>query len=55
MKVVKKELPEGVKKKFVTKIGKKVKIGDILFKIYAKDLLQAKEVEQKLLQTIFIN
>ena len=37
------------------KIGKKVKIGDILFKIYAKDLLQAKEVEQKLLQTIFIN
>ena len=26
MKVVKKELPEGVKKKFVTKIGKKVKI-----------------------------
>lgn len=26
MKVIKKELPEGVKKKFVTKIGKKVKI-----------------------------
>ena len=26
MKVIKKELPEGVRKKFVTKIGKKVKI-----------------------------
>ena len=26
MKVVKKELPEGVRKKFTTKIGKKVKI-----------------------------
>ena len=37
------------------KIGEKVKVGDILFKIYAKDLLQAKEVEQKVLQTIFIN
>ena len=30
MKVVKKELPEGVKKKFVTKIGKKVKIVNTL-------------------------
>ena len=26
MKVIKKELPEGVRKKFVTKIGKKVQI-----------------------------
>ena len=31
MKVVKKELPEGVKKKFVTKIGKKVKIVNTLY------------------------
>lgn len=26
MKVVRRELPEGVKKKFITKIGKKVKV-----------------------------
>ena len=26
MKVIKKELPEGIRKKFVTKIGKKIKI-----------------------------
>lgn len=31
MKVIKKELPEGVKKKFVTKIGKKVKIVNNLY------------------------
>ena len=31
MKVVKKELPDGVKKKFVTKIGKKVKIVNTLY------------------------
>ena len=31
MKVVKKKLPEGVKKKFVTKIGKKVKIVNTLY------------------------
>lgn len=31
MKVIKKELPEGVKKKFVTKIGKKVKILNSLY------------------------
>ena len=36
------------------KIGDKVKIGDDLFKIYAKDLVQAKEVEKKLLSTILI-
>ena len=31
MKVVKKKLPEGVKKKFTTKIGKKVKILNSLY------------------------
>ena len=31
MKVIKKELPEGVRKKFVTKIGKKVKIVNSLY------------------------
>ena len=31
MKVVKKRLPEGVKKKFTTKIGKKVKIVNTLY------------------------
>ena len=31
MKIIKKELPEGVKKKFVTKIGKKVKIVNSLY------------------------
>lgn len=31
MKIVKKELPEGVRKKFVTKIGKKVKIVNSLY------------------------
>ena len=31
MKVVKKELPEGVRKKFTTKIGKKVKILNRLY------------------------
>lgn len=36
------------------KIGDKVKIGDDLFKIYAKDSVQAKEVEKKLLSTILI-
>ena len=34
MKVIKKELPEGVKKKFVTKIGKKVKIVNSLYKYF---------------------
>ena len=36
------------------KIGEKVKINDEIFKIYAKDLSQAKDVEQKLLNTILI-
>lgn len=36
------------------KIGGKVKINDEIFKIYAKDLSQAKDVEQKLLNTILI-
>ena len=31
MKVIKKELPEGVKKKFITKIGKKVKVLNSLY------------------------
>ncbi len=31
MKVVKKRLPEGVKKQFTTKIGKKVKIVNTLY------------------------
>lgn len=31
MKVIKKELPEGVRKKFDTKIGKKVKILNSLY------------------------
>ena len=31
MKVVYKELPEGVKKQFVTKIGKKVKVVNTLY------------------------
>lgn len=31
MKVVKKRLPEGVKKKFITKIGKKVKVVNSLY------------------------
>ncbi len=31
MKVVKKELPKGVRKKFITKIGKKVKIVNSLY------------------------
>ena len=31
MKVVKKELPKGVRKKFTTKIGKKVKILNSLY------------------------
>ncbi len=31
MKVVKKRLPEGVRKKFTTKIGKKVKIVNTLY------------------------
>ena len=31
MKVIKKELPEGVRKKFITKIGKKVKILNSLY------------------------
>lgn len=31
MKVIKKELPEGVKKKFITKIGKKVKVVNSLY------------------------
>lgn len=31
MKVIKKELPEGVRKKFVTKIGKKVKVVNSLY------------------------
>jgi hypothetical protein len=31
MKIVKKELPKGVRKKFITKIGKKVKIVNSLY------------------------
>lgn len=31
MKVIKRELPEGVKKKFITKIGKKVKVVNSLY------------------------
>ena len=31
MKVVKKRLPEGVKKQFITKIGKKVKVLNTLY------------------------
>lgn len=31
MKIVKKRLPEGVKKQFTTKIGKKVKIVNTLY------------------------
>jgi hypothetical protein len=31
MKIVKKELPEGVRKKFITKIGKKVKVVNSLY------------------------
>ena len=31
MKVVKRELPEGVKKQFITKIGKKVKVVNTLY------------------------
>lgn len=31
MKVVKKKLPEGVRKKFITKIGKKVKVVNTLY------------------------
>lgn len=31
MKVIKKELPEGVRKKFVIKIGKKVKVVNSLY------------------------
>lgn len=31
MKVIKRELPEGVKKKFITKIGKKIKVVNTLY------------------------
>ncbi len=31
MKVIKKKLPEGVKKQYITKIGKKVKIVNTLY------------------------
>ena len=31
MKVVKKKLPEGVRKEFITKIGKKVKVVNSLY------------------------
>ena len=31
MKVIKKRLPEGVKKQFITKIGKKVKVLNTLY------------------------
>lgn len=31
MKIIKKELPEGIRKKFDTKIGKKVKIVNSLY------------------------
>lgn len=31
MKVIKKKLPEGVKKQFVTKIGKKVKVINTMY------------------------
>lgn len=31
MKIIKRELPEGVRKKFITKIGKKVKVVNSLY------------------------
>lgn len=31
MKIIKKELPKGVKKQFITKIGKKVKVVNTLY------------------------
>lgn len=39
MKVVKKELPAGVRKKFITKLGKKVKVINTL---YLKDKKKSK-------------
>ena len=44
MKVIKKRLPEGVKKKFITKIGKKVKVVNTL---YLKKKKNKKEDSEK--------
>ena len=44
MKVVKKRLPEGVKKQFTTKIGKKVKIVNTL---YCKKRKQKRKINKR--------
>lgn len=42
MRVIKKELPEGVKKKFITRIGKKVKVVNTLYLKDKKKTLNSK-------------
>lgn len=42
MKILKKKLPEGVRKKFIVKIGKKVKILNSLY--YGKDKVKKETI-----------